>query len=79
MKFRLIEEAPRDGRNLLVYNNRPLDGLAKNHPLRFWTSNLLLSGNYWHPKMAVMTLDRNISSEISDDMKPTNFIEITFD
>lgn len=71
-----IEDAPRDGRNLLAYNDRYLNGLMENHPMRFWTTNLLLTGNYWHPKMAVMNLDHDISDEITEDMKPTHFIEI---
>lgn len=74
--WQLIENAPRDGRNLLVYNNRPLNGLAKDHPMRFWTSNLLMTGNYWHPKMIAMNLDHDIVNEITEDMKPTHYMEI---
>lgn len=77
--WKTIDQAPRDGRNLLAYNSRYLNGLDKDHPMRFWRTNLLMSGNYYHPKMDAMDLNKDISFEITEDMLPTHFIEISFE
>ena len=73
-----ISEAPRDGRPLLAYNDRYLDGLMVGHPMRYWTTTLMMGGWYWHPNMLTMNLGEDIRDKITEDMIPTHFIELTY-